>query len=309
MSLKIDYTFYELSQKAALNRMDLSSVREGVLLRLDEGRGGYAGLQCWPELGDPSLPECLESLRTGEPLPMVQRSLETAACFHGTTQAMTVQSHATLPKLTGTGVTEAIAAGFTTVKVKRGKDWMRMRKKTAAMMEAFPELRWRFDFNGALESPRELHQFLGSIPAEKVDFIEDPFSDLPSAENWRGVPIGHDRILPARLTLEQNYLIAKPALQSLPQVRELAGEHPARVIFTTYMDHPLGQWLAYRAAQNFYAEAAVSTPPLCGLVTHGLYTETAYHRGFGAPAPVLVQPSAQSLAALLQQESWKPLHT
>lgn len=301
----IEYVPYELRQKSSLNRLDLSSVREGALIRKE---GGYGVMHPWAELGDASLQECLKDLREGRDNRLVKRALDSVQWFQKA-QCLPVilQSHATLPKLVETAVREAVRAGFTTIKVKRGKDWMRLKKKTRAMMEAFPELRWRFDFNGALESHRELSLFLGTIPAERVDFIEDPFSEKELAQKWRGIPLGYDRVIPEHLDLENAYLIAKPALQTREEIADLAGGLSHRVIFTSYMDHPLGQLFAYAEAQRFYTEMKVENPPLCGFITHGLYEETPYQALLGAPKPMMQVPTFGQLRSLLKHEPWKPL--
>ena len=299
---------YELLQKSALNRLDLSSHREGALLRVGEG---YGCIHPWPELGDETLDVLLEDLQGARVTTLVGRALECAERFtqdeffcDSSGQRHTLESHATLPRLLFSEVQNAVKAGFSAVKVKRGKDWMRMRRKTTALMQAFPDLRWRFDFNGALTSHRELSQFLGSIPSSQVDFIEDPFMDESLAEHWRGVPLAHDRVIPQDLHLEQNYLIGKPALQSREQLTQLAGAHPDRVVFTSYMDHPLGQCFALSEASTFYASHGITTPPLCGLVTHQLYADTPYHALFPSYAPSLSMPERSALVELLERESW-----
>jgi len=261
--MNIDYCKYELQQNSALNRVDLSSAREGVLLRIGQGESGYASLQTWPELGDPTVEQCLADLRTGKTNTIVERALHAASLFHNPfLDAPQVQSHATLPRLAGSDMLKAVDADFSAVKVKRGKDWMRLRKKTEAFIKAYPCLRFRFDFNGALKSHLELHQFLSSIPAQQVDFIEDPFSDPELAATWEGFPIAYDRIIPERLNLQNHYLIAKPAIQSIEQIQQLAGDHPDRVIFTSYMDHPLGQLYALKVAQQFYHQHQITPIPL-----------------------------------------------
>jgi len=302
-----EYATYELLQKSALNRLDLSSQREGFLIKKGEG---FGVVHPWPELGDQTVEECLKSLRDGHNSPLVQRALDCCQAIEEETffdNKLTIQNHATLPKLAHSLVQEAVESGFQVIKFKRGKDWMRLRKKTSAIMEAFPALRWRIDFNGALGSHRDLVQFLNSVPRERIDFIEDPFQDPKLTESFKGFPLGYDWVVPAKLDLEQNYLIAKPAAQSLEHIESLAGKNPEKVIFTSYMDPPLGQLFALAQARQFYTKFQVSTPPLCGLVTQGLYGETEYSKLLGNPSPLLEAPSRESLDHLLNQESWKPV--
>ena len=302
----IEYAPYQLTQKSALNRMDLSAVREGVLIRVDGNK--YACIHPWPELGDSTLAECLSDLRAGNENPLVARALYAAEQFGQFVEdAPKIQSHATLPKLNGTPVLEAVDAEFQGVKVKRGKDWVRLRKKTEAFIKGYPCLRWRFDFNGAMKSHRELSQFLGWHPRAQIDFIEDPFDDTTLADSWRGFPIAYDRVIPEQLNLEQNFLIAKPALQSLEEIDELATGFSQKVVFTSYMDHPVGQLFALQEAQRFYKKHGIETPPLCGLATQDLYEATPYHALLGASNPMLEHPPIAELISLLEKEDWQVL--
>ncbi len=311
--MKVEYSCYELQQKSALNRLDLSTQREGCVIRMThEGRIGYGVIHPWSELGDPSLADCIHQIQRpsiDEVHGLVSQALQSAQVYtqgsgFSIPPGNQLRNHATLPRLTGSAVQRAVEAGFTTIKVKRGKDWMRLRRKTASIIAAFPQLHWRFDFNGALQTHRELHQFIAMLQTDQIDFIEDPFSTPQLAESWRGVPIGHDRIIPNALHLEQNYLIAKPALQSLDQIQDLAEEAPHKVVFTSYMDHPLGQLFAQAQASQFYQQNQVETPPYCGLVTQDLYESTAYSTLLGTAKPILPVPAQKELEHLLAQEKW-----
>ena len=301
----IEYSQYELLQKSALNRLDLSSQREGLLIRVNAGVGV---IHPWPELGDSTVSECLEDLQGAQSNSLVRQALK--CCEMKETvfvqDQLKIQNHATLPKLSISLVSEAVDRGFQVIKFKRGKDWMRLRKKTASIMESFPELRWRVDFNGALESHRDLVKFLSSVPRERIDFIEDPFHDAQLTERFSGFPLGYDWVVPSKLNLEQHYLIAKPAAQSLNEIESLAGKYPEKVIFTSYMDHPFGQLFALSQAQEFYSKHQVE-PPYCGLVTHGLYGETEYSKLLGPPSPILTPPAREELYQLLDLEKWIPI--
>lgn len=304
------YSPYELRQKAALNRVDLTAVREGMLIKIGEG---YGCIHPWVELGDPSLEACVSELKSGRVnSDLVRRALDSTQVIREDVwdefkeKKRRVKSHATLPKLAFSAVEAAVEAGFTAVKYKRGKDWMRLRKKTAEIMNSFPELRWRVDFNGALEKPLDLHQFLGAVPADRIDYIEDPFSEVRHVEEWRGVPLGYDRVIPDTLNLSQNYLIAKPALQSREEITELSAGFPDRVVFTSYMDHVIGQLYALHEAEAFYTENGVENPPLGGLSTHGLYEENAYASLLGKPVKIIDElPSFSLLHKILEKENWR----
>ena len=67
------YHEYSLTACGPLNARAAEVCRKGALIKTDEG--GYGCIQPWPELGDATLPEELDALRKGRPLPL--GSLET----------------------------------------------------------------------------------------------------------------------------------------------------------------------------------------------------------------------------------------
>ncbi len=294
---------YQLTSATVLNAASTRREFPGALIRVD---GGFGCLHPWPELGDPSLDDCLAHLAAGRGTPLVDRALacvqidaEARATGHSLFKKVTVPlSHATLPQLERGLLEKATAAGFTTVKLK-SPDLASLRSHLAA----HPALRFRIDFNSTAD-PRALTEAFSQWTAEekaRLDFLEDP---VPfQKESWQelratlGIPLANDRESASDSTSE--FLVLKPALDDF---RAFAAR-PARKIITSYMDHPLGQsFAAYEAGRSAIEE-------ICGLQTHGLFEKDAFIERLGPVAPRFTVPQGSGLGFddLLEALPWKRL--
>lgn len=176
--MDIAYHRYGLKLRGAAggNARSQRRVLEGFLIRVD---GGYGCVQPWPELGDGTLEEQWQALRSGGRTRLLDRAFECAkadgvarregrSLFAG---LVVPQSHATvIGKVDFAGLK---AEGFSVVKLKGGRDWQEVLER---MREAVAEgLRVRVDFNGMLDG----QAFLDFTRAAEdiraaVDFVEDP---------------------------------------------------------------------------------------------------------------------------------------
>ena len=173
-----------------------------------------------------------------------------------------------------------------------------------------PDWKWRVDFNCTLtlDSALKFWDMLSDSMKERIDFVEDPcYYDV---ETWQklqdaGMPLGYD-------TPMQESSI--PARTSKPMMRLVK---PARhhstsglPVFTTYLDHPLGQcWAAYNAAK-FYTGKPAEEVPLCGLVTHHVYRPNTFSEELGMDiTPEFRVPKGTGLGfdSLLKSLPWKKL--
>ncbi len=282
------------------NARSARRVLEGFLVRVD---GGYASVLPWPELGDAPLEEQWQAFRGGGTTPLLERAracaaVDAAARREGRSlflgPSCVPRSHATV---TGSADFVALRAeGFTAVKLKGGADWGdvlgRMRQAVAA------GLRVRVDFNGSLQE----EAFLGFARAaedvrEWVDFVEDP---LPyDAARWERLRQESGwRLALDRLTGEEaggfDVRVLKPALEA---VARRAGP----VVFTSYMDHPLGQaFAAWEAAR--YGEGQ----ELAGLLTHRLFVEDSFTERLAPRGPAWSGPGGTGLGFddLLEALRW-----
>lgn len=295
-------------------------VLEGMLIRVD---GGYGCIQPWPELGDEPLREHWESLhgrreRTG----LVARALECAlmdgasrregrSLFDG---LKVPRSHATV--IGNADFAALKAEGFSAVKLKGGNDWQtvlgRMREAAAE------ELRIRVDFNGVLtgESFEKFAKAAEDVRSG-VDFVEDPvpydagvWSRLTELTGW---PLALDRVEGGGAAVGGGFAVrvVKPVLED---VRECG----VPVVFTSNMDHPLGQVFAAWEAARYGGEMWEA-----GLLTHRLFegegqglTDPAAAEGLGVwqamlgeRGPELLVPGGTGLGfdRLLESLPWRPL--
>lgn len=288
---------YRMTLRHAGNARAAELVRDGFMLRRDQG---FGCVHPWPELGDPTVEELLAMLRSGHHHRLLDRALECAAADGAARRDGTSLfadrnlplSHATVP---GHADFHALAAaGFTTVKLKTHGTDTGIAGRVRAAVEA--GLRVRIDCNGTgIAALRALRPW-----AECVDFIEDP--EPYAAARWReiraelGMPLALDRLDGAD---DGGYdvRVLKPALETC-QHRDV----PA--VFTSYMDHPLGQMFAAWEASRYEGKQLEA-----GLLTHLLFEPDAFTEAVRCDGPQLLSPGGTGLGfdALLDALPWQRL--
>jgi O-succinylbenzoate synthase len=290
-----------------------------VLIQID---GGFGCIHPWPELGDPPLAKCLEDLAGPQRRSIVRRALRCAEFDraarnfeHSLFEEMEApESHATLVKGDAREISLAAEAGFTIVKLKCGRDLDAEARLIDEMAAEFPAMRWRLDFNEALE-PDQAEAFLTGL-AEKsrraIDFVEDPcpYSDAVWSSLGRRtrLPLAVDREA-APLSAAARVMVIKPAIDEPFLLGEAALRNGQRVVLTSYMDHPLGQAFAAWEA----ARLGLQIPGLvgiCGLQTHHLFEPDGFVELLGPWSPQFQAPPGTGLGFddLLAALPWTPLH-
>ena len=292
--------------------------REGVLLRGDNG--GYACLQPWTELGDSPLEYELDALRDGNPLRLGQRALKCIE-IDGEARSKGVnlfdglrvpRSHATLTvSTTPSQVYNLHQRGFRVGKLKVIPKLSSTVERLVNLASMVPEWKWRVDFNCTL-SPEDALKFWDMLPPamrERIDFIEDPcYYDV---EVWQklqdaGIPLGYD------MPVQNESIIPQRTSKPMMRIVKPARHHSTTglPVFTTYMDHPLGQcWAAYNAAV-FYNDTPAEEIPLCGLVSHHVYRANPFSEELGMNVtPEFHAPAGTGLGfdKLLAALPWKTL--
>ena len=312
------YTPYTLYPVGALSARAAAQPREGVLLRGDNG--GYACLQAWPELGDSPLEYELDALREGTPMRLGARAMKCIE-LDGEARAKGVslfdglvvpRSYATLTvSATPSQVYNLHQRGFRVGKIKVIPKLAASVERLVNLAAMVPDWKWRVDFNCTL-TPEEALQFWDMLPEamrQRIDFVEDPcYYDVAAWQKLQdaGMPLAYD------MPVQNEGSI--PAQTNTPMMRIVK---PARhqsnkglPVFTTYMDHPLGQcWAAYNAAV-FYTGKPAEDVPLCGLVTHHVYRPNAFSEELGMNiTPDFPIPAGTGLGfdKLLAALPWKKL--
>ena len=258
---KLEYYPYTLTPKFAPNRLTEATPRSGALLRVwfsDCSLPGHADLFPWPELGDMPLQLQLETLKERIPLPLAASSLLWAhheAKAHASGEEFfpgtSLPSHLTALDRA------AIPHGTPLVKLKVTEEDVQNWPQVEALMERFPETRWRLDFNGLFTDMDRAYDSWNKLSHEaqdKIDFIEDPMDEKHMAHEdihqvFPGATIAVDRNpYPASLRRAEVWVI-KPVNFAPDVFLREAMDFEGKIVITSSMDHPLGQLMALRAAQ------------------------------------------------------------
>ncbi|RYD33091.1 MAG: hypothetical protein EOP87_11645 [Verrucomicrobiaceae bacterium] len=310
---------YRLKARGFLNSISNRREFEGALIQID---GGYGCIHPWPELGDPTLDKCLADLAGERRWPIVRRAVRcaefdrTARGFENSLfEEMEVpKSHATLAKGDVAEIALAVEAGFTTIKLKAGRDLTREAAFLKDMAVEYPALKWRLDFNEALE-PEQATDFLtglGDKVRGAIDFVEDPcpYSESAWKELWKRtrvrLAVDHEA---APLSSAAQVMVIKPAIDEPFLLGEAAIAHSQRVVMTSYMDHPVGQafaaWEAARLELQFPGLVG-----LCGLQTHHLFEPDEFSEALGPWSPDFKIPDGLGLGFddLLDAQPWTRLY-
>ena len=322
MKHEISIHRYTLSSSGSLNAKSDRNEHCGTLVRVNhEGVFGYGCIHPWPELGDESLDEILAMLAGGEHTVLSTRALQCAradaaaradglSLFAG---LVVPRSHATL-MMDEASFQAAVDAGFSTVKVKVGRDLAFEAQFIRQQAKQFPELMWRLDFNGSLhaEAVELFLSTLGEEVCDKIDFLEDAF--LPGITPWVNALGPYDIPMAVDREVEDacgayGVAVIKPAVNVPRPLLERIADEGKRAVITSYMDHPLGQsfaaWEAALALQSF--PNVVDT---CGLITHGLFEPDDFTLALGAPGPSFSPACGTGLGfdELLQSLPWIDLN-
>jgi O-succinylbenzoate synthase len=310
---------YRMKARGFLNSLSNRREFEGALIQID---GGFGCIQPWPELGDPPLEKCLADLAGPRRWPIVRRAIRCAeydraarVFDHSLFEEMEVpDSHATLSVARAEGVEHAVEAGFTTIKLKAGRNPAAEVKFLEEMAAEHPALKWRLDFNESLE-PGEAAGFLLDLSEKTrttIDFVEDPcpYSDTAWHHLHRQtkVKLAVDREA-APLSAAAQVMVIKPAIDEPFLLAEAAVQNRQRVVVTSYMDHPVGQtfaaWEAARLGLQF--PGLVGT---CGLQTHHLFEPDEFTEMLGPWLPVFQPPAGTGLGFddLLDALPWTRLY-
>jgi O-succinylbenzoate synthase len=295
------------------------------------GEIGYSCLQPWPELGDELLGDQLRLWREGVQTSMVARTIASArkdAGFRarriGAFEGLKVpDSHSLITDvavLNSANLRARHDLGFRALKLKLGRD---LALETRVLNSLAPELsafRLRFDFNSSLQLDSCL-QWIDSLSTQvrdAIEFLEDPITWEPnewaalSLRSGAGLAVdmwGEPTIARAEKlsNLPASWIVVKPAVQDPDRLLSLARHHGAKLCFTSYLDHPLGQAIAAFEAGRANQASAV-TVGTCGLLSQTAYEASEYSHYLATGARwVSSNDQGIGFTRLLEDESWMPL--
>lgn len=310
---------YRLKARGFLNSISNRREFEGALIRID---GGFGCIHPWPELGDPTLEKCLEDLAGPRRRAIVRRAVRMAEYDRVAREfenplfeEMEIPaSHATLATPDFATIEQAVAAGFTIVKLKMGRDLAKDAAFLDAAADEFRAVKWRLDFNETFtaEAAANFLNSLGQRTRMAIDFVEDP---SPYSEtSWKEIRrqtrlrLAVDRES-APLSSAAQVMVIKPAVDEPFLLAEAALQNQQRVVLTSYMDHPVGQafaaWEAARLELQFPGLIDV-----CGLQTHHLFEPDPFSEMLGPWSPEFHSPDGFGIGFcdLLEALPWTRLY-
>ena len=234
-------------------------VVEGALLT--DGVG-YSVLHPWTSLGDPSLSSLLEDLANHKKNSLVQRSLEllsldaqARAKGESLLPNQSPASHLFLDlrdDLVFSKVKSALKEGIQLFKFKIAFDNDHEISAFKKIQKEFTQEKFkiRLDANQRFKSSAPLVQLLDTFEdsfKSRIDFIEDPFAGRP--EEWisfkekSAFRIAHDFASEEFRDLCDVWIL-KPTRNNPWPFVELALQQNKKLVFTTALDHELGQLTA-----------------------------------------------------------------
>jgi O-succinylbenzoate synthase len=315
--IKLYHHPYELISKKG-------PLRQGALLKVifDDGTLGYADCHPWSNLGDLPLEGQLDALKQNRLTSLTRCSLnfasldaqaraEQRSLFDG---LLIPPNHYLIQYLDGESakeVDDAITEGFTIIKIKI-KNGVEDVKIINKLIERSPKnIRFRFDFNAKL-SYEAFKAFSEAIITDvnSVDFYEDPIpydkKIWQSLQENEQLTLACDREAETAMghAASAQVLVIKPAVIE-PKVFETS-HRMQKLVFTSYLDHPLGQTAAAYSAAKAGQTQKIET---CGLLSHVVYHPTPFSECISATGPHFRLPPGTGFGfdSLLQNIQWKCL--
>jgi O-succinylbenzoate synthase len=334
--IEIFYSPYELQFVGGYD----APKRQGALVKIGEG---YADLHPWTELGDLSLEEELDALSSGHPTPLGHKTFYFAQLDHSARQQKRNlmnglrypnnhlhvgrwNRHIELDDLRR----RIEESGFRRIKVKFSdffdpKEFSEFRR-LIDFTKSFEDLKLRVDFNysfgdRALDFEDLLNTF-GDEDLDQIDFFEDPFlfedlswTRLQEKFNCRFALDRGDHEVKVETDQREDkgtptfaVAVLKPAIEDVAPIVESAALNMRRIVFTSYLDHPLGQvCAAYEAGLHFDQNPLLLDD--CGLLSHVAYEKTAFSEALNLSGTQLLGAAGYGWGfdELLRKQDWKKL--
>lgn len=326
--IEIQYHPYVIKPIQSLNAAGAKGFRQGALFKVHwtEGLTGYADLHPWPELGDLTLVEQLDDLRTGRMSPQIEQTIwlahrdavarkDKVSLF---SKGEKIRNNFLLTHYTEIQpefLDEIKKQGFTTVKLKCGRN---LEEEAEALTHlAAAGLRIRLDFNAIVSWPL-FSKFISKLSPEVkafIDYVEDPFPF--DYATW-----GEAKKL-VRLALDNQYdkvpwgkipeapfdvIVAKPAKMDMQKALSHCEKWKLQMTITSYMDHPIGVAHATALAMEYkklYPDLILEA----GCLTHRLYQMEPFAAELNTQGPYLLKPAGTGVGfdKMLEALPWQSL--
>lgn len=296
--MKIWTSHYQLKPRRSLSAAAGPALpHSGCLLKVEypDSSIGYADLHPWKELGDAPLEMQLERLRYQIQTPLTRNALEISrldAQARARGESLWLdqevpENHYLMTEVPtqeqdDAEVCAAFAQGFHKIKIKVGRDPLHESRWINSISESLHlSAQLRLDFNGALNEKAyaDFQKSLSENAIQAIDYVEDPV-------RWSrktGFGPSHLRValdrdvdkLDSKVPSQAypDVLVIKPAINDTFQALENSLSCQRPVVFTSYLDHPLGQISAMLVATRAQSFVQVET---CGLASQNAYESNEF---------------------------------
>ena len=327
--MKIWHSDYQLIPVGAASSGGKIPFRKGSLLRIDFGdsKVGYADLCPFSAFGDAPLEVQLGNLQNEKYSNLIQSSLDCALMDAEARLAgqslyteSRIKNHFLITDLVNFDLNRIpVLQGqrYTDFKIKLGRNIMMETEMLRALTEKLSsDSRIRLDFNHQM-SISSFGDWLESNAdwlKPCTEFIEDPFKY--SVKEWKAIyddyqiPLALDFFDESKVDdlSSAQVLVIKPALQDSSKLTKMLGDHKPNVVFTHYMDFPVGQMFALISAQRFQKESDLKVLS-CGLQSQEVYESFQFQDLIRNDGPYVVPPEGKGLGfdLALERQEWRSL--
>jgi O-succinylbenzoate synthase len=319
----IQYFPYAIRSQGPRNAHDQISHQNGVLLKIENG---YACLHPHPALGEPSLDDLIEDIKSNKP--KFNLSLKALACaaIDGNARSLkkSLFEDSEIPKshfllscteLNQNTLEKKISSlkslAFNKIKIKLNSNLDENYLILDKLSRYAKDFKWRLDFNESLNK-RSFQEFIQNLSADHmdhIDFIEDPFPYHPN--EWALMESHY----PIKLAKDFNssldpkgysFIIHKSARDNPAITLELAKKFGKKVVVTHNMDHPLGVLYAAYEASKLSKEISLEE---CGLLWPEFFSYPDGTAPLSQDGPVLRKATGHGLGLddYLKNLNWKNL--
>jgi O-succinylbenzoate synthase len=330
MIIKCWTSKYELIPWGPIGAVAEGKPREGALLKVQWPNGlvGYADIFPWPEHGDAPIDDQIIALARGKVSTLVEQSMWLAKkdaqmrkllknAFAGAAKVKNHYLISDYTKFTDANMTDLRSSGFTTVKVKVGRNVDEEAKFIVRILRQNP-ITVRLDFNAKVDFSQfeRFMSHLGSAERAKIEFVEDPLPwDLESwTEAAKFAPLAMDmeyeKLDWEKLTGRPPFtvLVLKPARQDVEKALRWINRYALKIVVSSSMDHPVG--VAHACAQaaelkKFYPNTLLD----CGCLTLKSYRPNDFNNRFQTTGPFVKEIPGTGIGfnELLEGQLWVPV--
>lgn len=324
--MKISYIQYEMDPIAELNSKTNQNPRQGILLKIEWPGDliGYSDLHPWPELGDLPLEQQLSDLRKGKISLQLEQSIwlarrDALARKSGISlwdQVPRIKNNFLISNVayaTDETIEKAKQAGFSTIKMKAGRDFEREMEFALKILKN-GNFMLRIDFNGSLQWQvyEKFFSTLEKAHRARLDYVEDPFpyeteiyrearvlSRVAVDRYFSQIDFDHREAPPV------DQLILKPAIQDVDKFMTQVKKWSIPVTVTSYMDHPVGMVHSALIAGELKKkyDQLIGTS---GCLHNYLYQKDLYHSAMTIQGPYIQKVGGKGIGFdfLFHQEPW-----